>query len=128
MFVYTMKYLREMNMIPKNWRGALELYYIRKKTDKSEEVIFVKGKYYRKGKLLQVKKNGHFYYKDWLYEVSDQEICEDLSNEVEEILLQLEILSKKPKVGLEGLQYQIQKYELEEKLKKLREQNQLEGH
>lgn len=55
-------------MFSKKWKDALELWHI-KKNNKDKEILYINGKYYYKGILLQINKKGKYYYEDVLYRI-----------------------------------------------------------
>ena len=82
-FKQTMKYMQQMNQIPKDWKNALRLWRIKKDSRYTDEtVFFANGKFYYYGLLLQEKPNeknknarlpalGKLYYKDVVYYIED---------------------------------------------------------
>ena len=82
-FKQTIKYMRQMNQIPKDWKNALRLCRIKKDIRYADETVYFKnGNFYYYGLLLQEKtgetnKNarlpacGKLYYKDVVYYIED---------------------------------------------------------
>ena len=58
-----------MSSISSKWETAFGLLAF-KRDNPGVKVIKIEGKYYYKGKLLQEKKGGGLYYKEFLYNVN----------------------------------------------------------
>ena len=83
-FTQSIKYMRQMNQIPKDWKNALRLWRIKKDERYADETVFFdKGNFYYIGVLLQVKEGetnknarlplncGKLYYKPMTYLIED---------------------------------------------------------